>query len=99
MIDLILLILFICYLIIIYFKFIRFSRKNIINKIVKNHITKIKSYFNDVNLKYIDYELDLGQTILIDSEIVKKLGKFIVDRGFKAKCVESRDGHTIIEIE
>lgn len=99
MIDLILLILFIYYLIIIYYKFIRFSRKNIINKIVKNHITKIKSYFNDSNLKYIDYVLDLGQTVLIDSEVVRKLEKFIVNRGFKAKCIESRDGHTIIEIE
>ena len=100
--DSILTFLFISAFVLIYliqFKSIKFTRKNIINNIVKNHLEKIKSHFNDPDLRYINYDYELGYTDTIDPEVKKKLTRFLLNKGFKIKYNESSSGRTNIEIK
>ena len=83
----------------IYFNSVRFNRKNTINGIVRNHLKRIKSHFNDPDLRYMDYDYELGYTDSIDTEVKKKLTQFLLNRGFKIKYNETKSGHSIIEIK
>lgn len=81
------LVVFTILLIIVYFRFIRFSKKSLKRRIIREHIKTIKELLKGSSLKELNYYL-LGD-IRYNEDIIRKVISILKSKGFEVERKES----------
>lgn len=81
---------------IIYYRYFRFSRRLVINKLINKHCNEIKDKFNDAPYLY-EVEINLGFT-KDNEEIIPKMIAKMQRKGFIVRRID-RDNRTYLYVK
>lgn len=81
----------------IYWRCFRFNRNQLLNKIVKDHLNRIKEGM--LNDRYIDYKYEIGHTNSIDNQIIEKIMNYLINKGFVVNVIFELDERTYLTIK
>lgn len=87
-------------IIIVYCRFFRFTKKSVINKIIRNHLKYLKnSLINNDNTHTSKIEYCLGNTNKIDDNVFIKLKEILANKGFDVKIVHDKNEYSYLTIK